>query len=131
MANQGVHCYPDFDEMEFPVSIDKQSIAGDMKCIETQDAVAVLQNTASIGKYVYVGKFKRIVGWMTADQTGSLTIVQSDDGYTDRYTTTIATAIGGSDAFNIEIVLPFVTVIWTEGNTAAATLNLWAFAKML
>jgi len=68
---------------------------------------------------------------MTADQTGSLTIVQSDDGYTDRYTTTIATAIGGSDAFNIEIVLPFVTVIWTEGNTAAATLNLWAFAKML
>jgi len=132
MANQGVENYNDGDGIKLPpFTIQKYSISGDMVLIEKQDGESVAQNATSSGAWVDVHKFKHIVGTVDANQTGTLTISQSDDGYTTRFTTTISTDGSNAEAFDVEIVHPFVKITWTEGNTGASTLYLYAYAKMV
>ena len=132
MANIGANSFSAVDPSSTPTSVDKVSIAGDLKCIaKIARGTVVAQNTETGGSFEYVGKYKQITVWMTSVRAGSLTIKQSMNGSNTDYTTTYATVAGTPIGLLVEIILPFAKVTWTEGDVGTSVTTMAAFAKMV
>lgn len=82
-------------------------------------ANAVLTGTAAEG-----GGYRRVTGRSYSDQAGSLAIQESDDGVTWDTVATVACAAGTVETFDVELYLPQVRAVYTNGTVAQTVFRL-------
>lgn len=118
----------------------KENIAQqEIKEVANSDAVLAAAG-AFTGNIYYVAGYSTIVGFAFSDvdsATNGLVIEQAADsadfasGYLTRSRYTIIGGDVDTNAFEVEIVAPFVRIVYTNGASNQAVFRLWATAKLI
>ena len=83
------------------------------------------------GSSVETTGYKQIVGTVYADTDGTLKIQQSPDGTNWDVETSISVTGGSGKGFSVEIVAPYMRVVYENGGTAQTTFRLYVFLRVI
>ena len=83
------------------------------------------------GSSVETSGYKQIVGTVYADVDGTLKIQQSSDGTNWDVETSISVTGGSGKGFSIEVVAPYMRVVYENGGTAQSAFRLYVFLRVV
>lgn len=73
--------------------------------------------------------FGRVIGTVFSDQAGTLVIQQSSDGINYDASTSVNVAASTKTSFSVEVVAPYVQLVYTNGTTAQTVFRLYSFLR--
>ncbi len=80
--------------------------------------------------WVEVSSYDDITGWISTSGAGSLTVIFSDDGSTERFSDTLASHSGADDtAFSYPVILPYAKIKFTETSGLDNTVTILPYLK--
>ena len=88
-------------------------------------------NATYTGSSVETSGYKQIVGTVYADVDGTLKIQQSPDGTNWDVETSISVTGGSGKGFSIEVVAPYMRVVYENRGTAQTTFRLYVFLRVV
>ncbi len=101
-----------------------------MSGLKQADAEVVTASGTWETGWIEASGYSDICGWISSSGAGTLTVIFSEDGSTERFSDTLASHSGADDtAFSYPVILPYCKIKFTDTSAANNTVTILPYLK--